>query len=346
MKIAFVVRSIGALLPSYTTTHLACEAQRRGHEVLMVRAKDLLVDTHGRPWARAYRSKLRDPASPAGFLASLRARVAVRSALALDGLDVLFLRTNPVRHDPAGETRLGAAVLHIAAIARGAGVTVVNDPTNLMRAGSKLYLMCLPREVRPRTIVTSDAAVIKHFLKGLKGPGVLKPAFGYGGESVFYVRRGEVANVNQYIASLQKSGYVIAQEYLDGARRGDKRLLVLDGEPVEVHGRVAIYKRIHARDDMRNNMHAGGRRARTVLTAAERATVACIAPRLREDGIYLAGVDLVDGKILEVNAWNPGGIRNINELYGIDVAGAVLDHLERRVATAPRLVALPGHRAS
>lgn len=346
MNIAFVVRSVASLLPTYTTTHLAREAHRRGHAVFIVRARDLLLDQRGRSYARGIRAPRSFPTSTNDYLAALRSPAAFREALDMESLDVVCLRTNPHASESPSDPRFTAVALSIAEILRDRGVMVVNDPAGLLRAGSKLYLMALPEDVRPRTLVTTDERALKHFLRSLHGPAVLKPVAGYGGNSVFYVRRGEVANVNQYIAALRREGFVMAQEYLPGARRGDKRLLVLDGEPVTVDGAVAIYKRVHPRDDMRNNMHVGGKRKRATLTEAERATVRRIAPFLQADGIYLAGVDLVDGKVLEVNVWSPGGIHNCNELYGIDVARPIIDDLESRVAKRGSVVELPRDRAS
>ncbi|MFN7972135.1 MAG: glutathione synthase [Acidobacteriota bacterium] len=338
MKIVFLVRRVDARDATYTTTPRACAAPRRGPPAGGARARDLPIDAAGRILCRARRARQSRPASPEAYLASLMGDLAEQSVVLLDAVDVLFLRGNPQVSAATADDRFGSWVLHASLALKDRGVLVVNDPSGLMRAGSKLYLMALPESARPRTLVSSDARVVKKFLKDLGGPAVLKPLEGFGGDSVFYVRKGEVANVNQYIAALKKDGPLVAQEYLSGARRGDKRLLLMDGAPLCAGGRPAVYRRTHPPDDMRNNMHAGGSRGRATLTSEDRAVIDAIGPRLREDGIYFAGVDLIDGKVIEVNVWSPGGIRNIDELYDADVASAVIADLEKKVLRPGRSV--------
>ena len=208
---------------------------------------------------------------------------------------------------------------------------VVNDPDGLSRAGSKMYLAGFPVELRPKTLITRSVERVRSFLRELDGPAIIKPLSGFGGQNVFYVARGQSANLPQIISTVRREGYVIVQEYLSAAAKGDKRVLLLGGAPLEVDGTVAAYKRMRPKDDIRNNMHVGGSRRRTEFPDAERRLCDLLRPRLVADGLYFVGVDLVGDKILEINVFATGGIANINELYGIDVGTAVIRDLERKV---------------
>ena len=120
---------------------------------------------------------------------------------------------------------------------------MVNDPEGLRRAGSRMYLADFPADVRTRTLVSRSKTRLKAFLRALDGPAVLKPLAPRGGEHVFYLRRRQVSNLNQIITAVTKDGYALAQEYLPEAEQGEKRLLLLNAEPIRVGERVAIYRR-------------------------------------------------------------------------------------------------------
>ncbi len=208
---------------------------------------------------------------------------------------------------------------------------MLNDPDGLSRAGSKMYLAGFPVELRPKTLVTRSMERVRAFLRELDGPAIIKPLAGFGGKNVFYVARGQSANLQQMISTVRRAGYVIVQEYLPAVAKGDKRVLLLGGVPLEVGGVVAAYKRMRPKDDIRNNIHVGGSRKRTDFSEAERRICDLLRPRLVADGLYFVGVDLVGDKILEINVFAPGGIANINDLYEIDVATAIIRDLERKV---------------
>jgi glutathione synthase len=180
-------------------------------------------------------------------------------------------------------------------------------------------------------LITRSVERVRAFLRELDGPAIIKPLSGFGGQNVFYVARGQAANLPQIISTVRKDGYVIVQEYLSAAAKGDKRVLLLGGAPLSVDGTVAAYKRMRPKDDIRNNMHVGGSRRRTEFLEAERRICDLLRPRLVADGLYFVGVDLVGDKILEINVFATGGVANINELYGIDVGTAVIRDLERKV---------------
>lgn len=325
MRLLLVVNHPGKLRPSYTTVYLAAAASRRGHEVAFVSVDELSHEREvtGRVVTVAPASS-RDPASLA---AALKAESAKSEDRPLASFDVVLLRNNPHLGDGAS-IRVNPAI-ELGRRLKQAGVMVLNDPDGLRRAGSKMYLAGFPAEIRPKTLITCSADRVRAFLRELDGAAVIKPLFGYGGRNVFFIGRGETANLAQIISTVRSSGYLIAQEYVAAAARGDKRVLMLAGVPLEAGGQVAVYRRLHASDDMRNNMHMGASRLRCRLTKSERKLCETIRPRLVADGLYLVGVDIAGDKILEINVFAPGGLHNMRELYDVDLADAAIVDLER-----------------
>ncbi len=328
MRVCFVVNGIRTQKPTYTTVQLALAAARHGHEVAfaavdgLTRNGDLVSGRLVRPVGEQCTRTSED------FVESLR-RAEPRDE-PMGEFDVAWLRANPNAATEAGGF-INPAV-EFGHCLRQAGVMVWNDPAGLLRAGSKLYLAGFPKALRPRTLVTRSFDRVRAFLRDLDGPAVIKPLEGYGGTNVFFVGRGERVNLAQIVATVQADGYLIVQEYLPAAARGDKRILLLAGVPIQVDGHFAAYLRMRPKGDMRNNMHIGGARRACSLTAAELHLCEQLRPRLVADGLYLVGVDLVGEKILEVNVFAPGGIHNINELYGIDVGAEISRDLERKLA--------------
>jgi len=329
MRICFVVNSVRTQRPTYTTSHLACQAQLRGHEVYLASVESLSMAEDGRVLAQAVSTgRARAHADTKALCAAVTAQGVPKQEIALSGLDVVFLRNNPAAGAEGDRPNPG---IDFGRLLKGAGVLVVNDPDGLLRAGSKMYLEGFPAEIRPRTLITRSVDRVHAFLKELAGPAILKPLAGFGGQNVFYIARGQTTNLNQMIAAVRKDGYVIVQEYLPAAGRGDKRVLLLSGEPVRVGKHVACYRRMRPKDDIRNNMHVGGQRKRAGFTAADEKICEAVRTRLVADGLYLVGLDVLGDKLLEINVHAPGGIHNINELYGINVGEVVIGDLERWV---------------
>jgi len=265
----------------------------------------------------------------AGYAKALTAADAPREAARVVDFDVIFLRNNP----SAGAAEVDAfnPALDFGRRLKQLGVLVVNDPDGLSRAGSKMYLAGFPVELRPKTLITRSVERVRAFLRELDGPAIIKPLSGFGGQNVFYVARGQSANLPQIISTVRRAGYVIVQEYLPAVAKGDKRVLLLGGAPLRVGATVAAYTRMRPKDDVRSNMHVGGSRRRTEFHEAEARICDLLRPRLVADGLYFVGVDLVGDKILEINVFATGGIANINELYDVDIGTAVIRDLERKV---------------
>jgi glutathione synthase len=343
MRLCFVVNSVRTQRPTYTTAHLGFAAARRGHEVAFVSVDSLSIGqgNDGDVYGDLVRPKAKRARDIATYVKSLTDPAAPREVARMNAFDVVFLRNNPSAGRRDGETTDDFnPAIDFGRRLKNAGVMVVNDPDGLTRAGSKMYLAGFPVELRPRTLITRSLERVRAFLRELEGPAIIKPLAGFGGKNVFFVDRGQTANLAQMISTVRRDGYVIVQEYLPAAAKGDKRVLLVGGTVCRVGDVVAAYRRMRPKDDIRNNMHVGGSRKRSSFSDAEARVCDLLRPRLVADGLYFVGVDIVGGKILEINVFAPGGIHNINELYGVEVGSEIIRDLERRV----ELRALHGDR--
>jgi glutathione synthase len=332
MRLCFVVNNVRTQRPTYSTAHLALAAFRRGHEVGLVSVEALSQGDDGvirGEMVRPRPGRIRDTA---GLVKALLAPSAGRETAVLADFDVVFLRNNPNagKRETADGEGFNPAI-EFARRLKQAGVMVVNDPDGLTRAGSKMYLAGFPVEIRPKTLITRSVERVRAFLRELDGPAIIKPLVGFGGKNVFFVERGQTANLAQMISTVRRDGYVIVQEYLAAVTKGDKRVLLVGGGVLRAGGHVAAYRRMRPKDDIRNNMHVGGSRRRAEFTEVEEQICELLRPRLAADGLYFVGVDLVGDKVLEINVFAPGGIHNINELYGVDAGTEVIRDLERKV---------------
>jgi glutathione synthase len=328
MRVCFLVRDVKAQKPGYGTVHLAWAAQRRGHDVRFVSVDDLSFLDDNSVLATTTRVRAGDYATPDAFHAALGSAEAVSELDALSGFDVVFLRANPLVDGAR------SPIIDLCWRLRLGGTLVVNDPEGLRRAGGRMYLADLPAEIRPRTLVSRSPERLKAFLRELDGPAVLKPLSPAGEERVFFLRRRQVKNLNQMIATVTEAGLAVAQEYLQAAELGAKRLLLVGGEPVQAGGHVAIY-RLPARqeglvDDTPGDGASTSRR-RCDFSRADARICDLLRPKLLADGLYFVTVDVVGDKILKLEVFTPGGLHSARSLYGIDVGDIVIGDLERRV---------------
>jgi len=327
MRIGFLIGSLSTLQPTFAGNYLAWSAHRRGHEVCFVTADELSFLDDGRVLATTLRVRAGDYAKPADFHRALISTDAVREEDTLSDFDVVFIRYNPLREP---HTAPPSPILDFCWRLRLGGTFVVNDTEGVFRAWGRLYLSDLPPEVHARTLVSRSPERIKAFLRQLDGPAVLKPLAHAGHEKVFRVRRGQIKNLNPIITAITVNGYAMAQEYLAEAEEGEKRMLLLGGEPIRVGKQVAIYRRLPglAEGDRKKRNPA---RRRCKFGAAEERICDLLRPKLLADGLYLVSVDLAGGKILELNAFSPGGLHSLREIYRMDVAKTIIRDLERRV---------------
>src|SRR6185503_17922599 len=221
MRICFVVNSARTQKASYTTLHLAFAAYRRGHDVAFApvdafsqgEGADIVAEV-----VRPKPGRLRDAGA---YAKALTAADAPREAARMVDFDLIFLRNNPNAGAGAGD-RFNPA-LDFGRRLKQLGVLVLNDPDGLSRAGSKMYLAGFPVELRPKTLVTRSVERVRAFLRELDGPAIIKPLSGFGGQNVFYLGRGQTANVAQMVSTVRSEGYVMVQEYLPAVTKGDKR---------------------------------------------------------------------------------------------------------------------------
>ncbi len=330
MKICFVVRSVFSKLTTYTTTHLAFEAHKAGHDVAYTSVNSFSLTEASQVRATVIIPDSSRDGSRSDYLSSLHSGQAERAEVILSEYDVIFLRYNPNEAE-AEKDRARIPALEFGRVLKSQGVFVVNDPNGLSRATSKMYLSSFPPQIRARTLVTRSTTKIKDFIRSLRRPAIVKPLSGFGGQDVFFIPSLKETNINQIISTVSKNGYVMVQEYIPEVKKGDKRLLLLNGSPIVIGKRVAIYKRMSPRGEIRSNIHIGGSRRRSDYTDVEAKIAELIRPRLIADGLFFVGADIVGDKLLEINVFCPGGINNINELYNINVGEFIIGDLEKRV---------------
>jgi glutathione synthase len=321
MRFLFVVNDALDVQPKQSTAVLIDGVARRGHAVFVCGVTDLVQTPEDRILAQSRPYAVHETLTEG--LAALEAQAA--TTVDVGAMDRVILRTNPGRDDRdwAHDT-----ALRLLDTARLQGAVVRNDPRGLLRASSKLYLSALPPHLRPRTLVTADPTLLVSHCREAGGPMVLKPLRGSLGKDVFLIRPENHANLQQVADVLTREGFAMAQEYIPEAREGDTRVLLLNGEPLQAEEYVAAVRRIPGGGDFRSNVHIGGRPAPGFYDAQARACAEAIGPRLREDGIMLAGLDVIGGKVVEINVFSPGGIPDAGELLSTDFVPAVLDAFE------------------
>jgi len=335
MRIAFLVPDVRTQQPSFGGIHLAWAAHRRGHEVRFVSSRDLSFLDDNTVLATTTRVRAGDYRWPADYHAALLSADAVREEDALSSFDVVFLRYNPLR-EPAGEPP--SPVIDFCWRLRLSGVLVVNDPEGCGAPGAGcIWPTCRPRCERALWFSRSPEG-IKTFLRELDGPAVLKPLAHADREKVFFLRRRQARNVNPIISAITKDGYAVAQEYLPEADAGEKRLLLLGGEPIRVGSQVALYRRLPSphldgpgsRGGAHSRRPSAPRSRQCRFGPAEQRLCDLLRPKLLADGLYFVSVDIAGDKILELNVFAPGGIHSLREIYRIDVAAVIIRDLERR----------------
>lgn len=206
---------------------------------------------------------------------------------------------------------------------------VLNDPTAIRGANEKLYALRFP-DLVPPTIVTADPRRLRRFVEE-HGEVVLKGLHGAGGVGILFASRG-ARGLAALIETATRGGTarVEAQAYLPGSTRGDKRILLLDGEP------LGAVLRVHGEGEERNNLHLGGRAERTTLSAEDRRIVDALRPSLQADGLVFVGIDVIDGRLTEVNVTSPTGLQELERLEGIDACGQVIGWCEAHAPGQPQ----------
>lgn len=235
----------------------------------------------------------------------------------LTAVDAVF-----IRKDPPFDSAYAYAT-QLLELIRGQTL-VVNDPRGLREANEKLYALHFAEHM-PDTIVTSERQAILDFVRQVGGKAVIKPLDGAGGYGVLGLTAGD-GNEKAIIDLLTEEGKVLAevQRFMPEVKQGDKRVLLLDGEP------LGAILRVPPEGDHRANIHIGGSVLATELDSTERKIVEAVGPRLREDGLYFVGLDLIGGKLTEVNVTSPTGIRELSDHRGERMSDRVIRWVEKR----------------
>jgi len=313
-RFLFIMDPIEHILPDKDTTFVFMLAsQQRGHAVYYCGISDLFVAA-AVPRARVRRAEV--------MRAVPHFQLLEERIEPLAWFDAIFMRKDP----PVDLSYLFAT--HMLSLVDPNSTLVLNDPRALRDANEKLYALNFP-EVIPPSVVTSDMARLKAFLEEMGGEMIVKPLDGCGGAGVFHVHRGD-RNLNSILELSTDNGrrLIMAQRYLPEIRHGDKRLIVLDGEP------LGATLRVPREDEHRGNIHVGGTCIKAEITARDQFIVSTIAPRLRRDGLVFVGLDIIGDYLTEVNVTSPTGIQEIDALDDARLEERVIALVERRV---------PGH---
>lgn len=327
MKIAFVVNDVSTEKAVYSTTRLAKVASSMGHEVFYIGTDDFAFDADDAVAARA-RKAPKSKGTLEEYLSAVK-RDSAQERIDLAELDVVMLRNDPADDFLERPYRQSAGIV-FGQLAAGRGTLVVNDPLGLSQALNKLYFHAFPPEVRPKTLVTRDAEEVKAFVEEQGGKAILKPLQGSGGQGVFMISKGDAPNLNQMIEAVARDGYVVAQEYLPAAAKGDVRLFMMNGRPLEAKGSYAVYAREQSGTDLRSNMSAGGQATAANVTDAMLRIAEVVKPKLIQDGMFLVGLDIAGDKLMEINVFSPGGLGSVKKLQGVDFAKVVIEALESK----------------
>jgi glutathione synthase len=333
MRLAYFVNDVATEIDEYTTTRLARAAAQRGHEVWYVGVGDVeFGGSEGQVVARAHAAVFEEEDTLASFMERVKEGDAER--VVMDDLDALFLRNESI--DDLLQDRPWASPLAVVfgQMLQARGVTVVNDPTSLVRATSKLYLEEFPEKIRPRSLVTRDPEAIERFVREV-GHSVVKPLYGAKGRNVFMIEDESETNLAQMTEAVLQDGYAIVQEFVDGGENGDVRIFVLDGQILEHDGKPAAFRRVPTGNDPRANISVGGRSVPIEAGDLELTVVEAMTDKLVADGMFFVGIDVIGDKVVEINAESPGGMQSIERLYDMDVGPVVIEALERRIASKP-----------
>jgi glutathione synthase len=330
MRIGFVINRIATEKAQYTTTRLALAATRRGHETWMIGVDGFAHRPDGSVGASARTPGGKQFKSLDTFLARLQGTEAVEEQICVDDLDVVVMRNDPADDQLERPWAVTSGIL-FGQLTVANGTLVVNDPASLANAVNKTYFQHFPDIVRPCTLISRDPVDIAGFVDDMGGTAVLKPLQGSGGTGVFLVSSDESPNLNQMIEAVARDGYIVAQEVLADAKKGDVRLFVMNGEPLQRDGAYAAFRRVNPTSDVRSNVRVGGQVEAVTVTDEMLALVEMVRPKLIQDGMFLVGLDIIGTKLMEVNVFSPGGLGSCQHLYDVDFAEAVVEALEAKV---------------
>ncbi|MEH2432808.1 MAG: glutathione synthase [Nostoc sp.] len=320
MKLAFIIDPIHLLDPCHDTSVALIEAaQILGHEVWVTQA-NLLSVVESKAWAVLQRVEVVPVQLVEGrwVAANLWYQLSDSCLTSLETMDAVFMRTDP----PVNDSYLYAT--YILDYIDQNKTLVINSPSGIRGANEKMYALQFTKAI-PETIVSADKQFIRQFVEA-KGAAVLKPLGNKAGEGILFLQSSD-RNFNSIVelSTLQGRVPVMVQTYLPEAKAGDKRIILLNGEP------IGALNRLSSGTDFRNNMATGGTVAQTEITPREYEICTQVAERLRQDGLIFVGIDVIGGYLTEVNVTSPTGIREIDRLDGTHLGYQVIQWLEQTI---------------
>jgi len=319
LRLLFIIDRLETLHPEKDTTFvLMLESLSREHHVATCELHDMFV-AGGSPKANAESTRV-ERSAPYFYRLG-------RCITDLAHYDAIFMRKDPPV-DPA--------YIHstqILSLLPDDGPLLLNNPRALRDANEKLYPLHFPALI-PNTLVTSSIPQLKQFLDELGGEMIIKPLDGAGGRGIFYVHRDD-RNLNSLLetSTNEQTQQIIAQQYIPEVSQGDKRILLLDGEP------IGAVLRVPQGGDTRSNIHVGGACERTTLSETDIRIVRNLGPSLRENGLIFVGIDVIGPYLTEINVTSPTGIQEVDMLDGTNISAQVIDFVE--IAAAERRSLLP-----
>jgi glutathione synthase len=292
-----------------STFAMMLAAQGRGHSLFIYHVKTLAYDS-GTLSAEGHDVKVQD-VKGAHFELGAKQRIDLATQ------DVILMRQDP----PFDMGYITAT--HLLDLIHPKTL-VVNDPTEVRNAPEKLFILKFP-DLMPPTLITRDVKELEKFRQHHNDV-ILKPLFGNGGSGVFRTNKTDqnFSSVLEMFAELYGTEPFIAQQYLPDVRKGDKRIILVDGK---VAGAI---NRIPAENDNRSNMHAGGVAAPTTMTKREHEICEAIGPDLKKRGLIFTGIDVIGDYMTEINVTSPTGIRQVKRFGGADIAELIMDAIEAK----------------
>jgi glutathione synthase len=291
-----------------TTFALSLEAQRRGHKLYHYTPDRLTLDG-GKVFARAEEMEVRDEKGNHFSLGEAH-------RMDLSTMDVVLLRQDPPFDMNYITTTHILERIHPKTL-------VVNDPVWVRNSPEKIFVTEFP-ELMPETLITKDREEVIAFRRK-HGDIIVKPLYGNGGVGVFHLAQADrnLASLLEMFGQMFREPYIV-QRYLREVRKGDKRIILIEGKP------VGAVNRVPAEHESRSNMHIGGRPEKTELTPREEEICARIGPELKRRGFILVGIDVIGDYMTEINVTSPTGIREVQRFGGADIAALFWDAVEER----------------